>query len=193
MERKSVHVSPHRLDGRGGKVWWKFENVTIFPMGKKVKEWKFIFGVYQVMDNLHTSIVKLLCTCIHIPVLQREMWFVDCSYIHAYIHTSAETNSDICYLNSCFLNDQIPNNLCTHRDACIGSMHARKHTCMHTYAHTHKVVVAGDMHNLQWTFFSQIISKYSLTELLKGLRVDLLELALLYNWDTWNIKWGPIT
>ena len=124
--------------GGEGKVRWKFENVTIFPMGKKVKEWKFIFGVYKVMDNLHTSIVNLLCTCIHIPVLQREMWFVDCSYIHAYTHTSAETNSDFCYSNSCFLNDQIPNNLCTHTEthASDPCMHASTHACTRTHADT---------------------------------------------------------
>ena len=82
--------------------------------------------------------------------------------------TGAETNSDFCYSNSCFLNDRMKNNWCTHteRDGCT---------------HTHKVVVVGGTHNLQ-QIFSPTISKYFHTGLLKGLH--LLELAILYNRDT---------
>ena len=69
------------------------------------------------------------------------------------------------------------------------STHAHKHTRAqahtHTCAHAHKVVVAGGTHNLQQTFFSPTISKYSHTGLLKG--IDLLELAIPYDQDTWNI------
>ena len=48
--------------------------------------------------------------------------------------------------------------------------HTETHAC--THAHTHaQVVVTGGMHNLQRTYFSPTISKYSNTELLKGLEL----------------------
>ena len=72
-------------------------------------------------------------------------------------------------------------------DPCTyASTHARMHTC----THTHKVVVAGDTHNLQRTFFSPTILKYSLTGLLKGL--DLLELAILFDRDMWTSREGRL-
>ena len=89
------------------------------------------------------------------------------------VSSSAETNSDFRYSNSCFLNDQIPNNWCTHTET-----HAHTHTHTETHAHTphtHTQSSSGT-HNLQRTFFSSTISKYSHTGLLKGLSSPLLRI-----------------
>ena len=48
------------------------------------------------------------------------------------------------------------------------------HTSTHT--HKHKVVVAGGTHNFQRTFFCQ-----------QSRSIPVLELAILYDRDTWNI------
>ena len=88
------------------------------------------------------------------------------------VFISAEMNSDFCYSNivASFMIEYQTIGAHTEMNASV--------PC----THTHKVVVAGDTHNLQRTFFSPTILKYSITGLLKGL--DLLELAILYDQDT---------
>ena len=133
-----------------------------------------------------------------------------------WLNASAETNSDFCYSNSCFINDQIPNNWSTHththRDAYIHAhthahTHAHKHThtcthtCTHAHTHAHKHThTCTQAHTHMHThtqsssgrWHAQLVANlFFLPTISNDSHTGLLKgIDLLYDRDTWTSREG---